>query len=156
MLTPWIVVTFSGLVLQLRYELSWVMPKKIQGVSTTPTRPFPAMYEAAKAVPAAQVKSWEDVWRIYYYPNYGTASVMVRHGPRPVETQIDFNSGKVLDVSVRGKDLLEDIHEGKFYNAHLWWFLPTHLVALVLWLTGVVMVVVPAPKRRRVVSAARG
>jgi hypothetical protein len=141
------VVALSGLVLQVRYELSWVIPKKIPGVSSTPTLPFPAVYEAAQAVPAAGVKGWEDVWRIYYYPHDGTASVMVRHGTRPIETQIDFTTGKVLDVSERAKDLLEDIHEGKFYNAHLWWFLPTHLVALLLWLTGVVMAFDPAPKR---------
>jgi hypothetical protein len=71
---------------------------------------------------------------------------MVRHGARPVETQIDFNTGSVLDVSVRTKDLLEDLHEGKFYNAHLWWFLPAHLVALVLWLSGVMMSFGPATR----------
>ena len=119
-----VVIFASGILLQFRYEQNWILPARIQGVSTTPSLSFVQIYEAARSYPQSGVKDWKDVWRIYYYPEFGTASVMVRQGWNHLETQIDYNTGKVLEVDIRGKDLLEDIHELKFLGAHYWLTIP--------------------------------
>ncbi len=52
------------------------------------------------------------------------------------EFQIDSTTGDLLQVAVRRTDWLEDIHEGKWMGMNLWLFLPVHILALLLWITG--------------------
>jgi len=61
------------------------------------------------------------------------------------EIQIDAHSGEVLQVAYRRSDLLETIHDGSFFlaGAKLWIFLPTALVLIGLWGTGLYLFAVP-------------
>lgn len=149
-LFPWMLVTLSGLVLQLRYELPHVDPGLLQGVDTTPTLTYPRVVEIATTIPELQVQKFKDIWRIYTHPNSGVIAVRTRHG---VRVQLDATSGRVLTVEKYERDFWEDLHQGLIGRHKLRsgspfgpldadlrfvFFLPIHVLALLLWLTGVI------------------
>ena len=133
---PWAFVISSGLLLQVRYEVPWVMPVQQQGQGTVPNIEFTQVLETARQYPEYGVKDWEDVWRIYVYPNQGITTIRAKNKQ---EFQIDSSTGEVLQVAVRRTDWLEDVHEGKWMGLNLWLFLPVHILSLVLWLTGTIV-----------------
>ena len=133
---PWAFVISSGLLLQVRYEVPWVMPVLQQGQGTVPSLEFTQVLETARRYPEYGVKDWEDVWRIYVYPNQGVTTIRAKNKQ---EFQIDSSTGEVLQVAVRRTDWLEDVHEGKWMGLNLWLFLPVHILSLVLWLTGAIV-----------------
>ncbi|MBT9317775.1 PepSY domain-containing protein [Leptothoe spongobia] len=130
---PWACVIFSGLLLQVRYEVPWVMPVLQQGQGTVPKIEFPQVLETAQQLPEYGVEEWKDVWRVYVYPNQGVTTIRAENRQ---EFQIDSSTGDVLQVATRRTDWLEDIHEGKWHDLNLWLFLPIHILSLFLWLTG--------------------
>lgn len=149
-LLPWMLVTLSGLMLQLRYELPGVDPGLRQGLSSTPTLTYPRVVEIASTIPELQVQELKDIWRIYTHPGSGIIAVRTEHG---IRAQLDANTGKVLTVEAYGRDFWEDVHQGLIGRHRLhsgspfgsvevdlrfWLFLPIHLIALLLWLTGVI------------------
>ena len=133
---PWAFVISSGLLLQVRYEVPWVMPVQQQGQGTVPNIEFTQVLETARQYPEYGVKDWEDVWRIYVYPNQGITTIRAKNKQ---EFQIDSSTGEVLQVAVRRTDWLEDLHEGKWMGLNLWLFLPVHILSLILWLTGTIV-----------------
>jgi hypothetical protein len=77
------------------------------------------------------------------------------------EIQIDANSGQVLQVAYRRSDLIERIHDGSFFGSYAkhWLFLPSAMVLIGLWGTGLVMFFHPhlaRSKRRRRTAAPTG
>ena len=135
-IVPWAFVISSGLLLQVRYEVPWVMPVQQQGQGTVPSLEFTQALETARKYPEYGVKDWEDVWRVYVYPNQGITTIRAKNKQ---EFQIDSSTGEVLQVAVRRTDWLEDVHEGKWMGLNLWLFLPVHILSLVLWLTGAIV-----------------
>ena len=133
---PWAFVIASGLLLQVRYEVPWVMPVQQQGQGTVPKIEFPQVLETARQFPEYGVSDWKDVWRVYVYPNQGITTIRAKNRQ---EFQIDSATGEVLQVAVRRTDWLEDVHEGKWMGLNLWLFLPVHILSLVLWLTGAIV-----------------
>ena len=133
---PWAFVISSGLLLQVRYEVPWVMPVQQQGQGTVPSLEFARVLETARQYPEYGVKDWEDVWRVYVYPNQGITTIRAKNKQ---EFQIDSSTGEVLQVALRRTDWLEDVHEGKWMGLNLWLFLPVHILSLVLWLTGTIV-----------------
>lgn len=131
---PWLVVTFSGLLLQVRYEVPWVVPERVQGSSTTPTLEFPEVLEKVKKIKGLEISDWKKINRVYVYPNEGNISVRTKDN---WQAQFDAETGELLDLSVRRLDLIEDIHEGKWYGANLWYFLPAHVLSIFVWFFGV-------------------
>ncbi len=149
-LFPWMLVTVSGLVLQLRYELPHVDPGLHQGVSTTPTLPYPRVVEIASTIPELRVQGLKDLWRIYTHPNSGVIAVRTEHG---IRAQLDASTGAVLIVEDYERDFWEDLHQGLIgrhtlrsgspfgsldVDLRFVLFLPIHSLALLLWLTGVI------------------
>ncbi len=148
-LFPWMLVTVSGLVLQLRYELPHVDPGLHQGVSTTPTLPYRRVVEIASTIPELRVQGLKDLWRIYTHPNSGVIAVRTEHG---IRAQLDASTGAVLIVEDYERDFWEDLHQGLIgrhtlrsgspfgsldVDLRFVLFLPIHSLALLLWLTGV-------------------
>lgn len=133
---PWAFVISSGLLLQVRYESPWVMPVQQQGQGTVPQVEFTQVLETASQTPDSGVKDWQDVWRVYVYPNQGITTVRAKNRQ---ELQIDSATGDVLQLATRRTDWLEDIHEGKWMGLNLWLFLPVHILSLILWLTGAIV-----------------
>ncbi len=149
-LFPWMLVTLSGLMLQLRYELPHVDPGLRQGVSTTPTLPYSRVVEIASTIPELQIQELKDIWRIYTHPNSGVIAVRTTHG---IRAQLDASSGNLLAVEEYERDFWEDLHQGLIgrhtlrsgspfgpldVDLRFVLFLPIHLLALLLWLTGVI------------------
>lgn len=150
---PLVVVICTGLLLQLKKEWHWIQPEEQRGVGGEPTITFDEVLSALRAVPEAEVESWEDVDRLDVRPGKGMLKVRCNN---KWEVQIDTATGEVLQVAYRRSDLIESIHDGSFFHerAKLWVFLPSGVVLLGLWLTGVYLWVLPiwakrAGKKRR-------
>ena len=135
-LVPWLIVVTSGLILQVRYEFPWIMPQLQKGSEGAPTLQFTDALNTAKLIPQIGVSDWNDVWRIYVYPNQGVVSIRTKNR---WQIQLDAQTGELLDLAVRRTDLLEDIHEGRWMGANLWLFLPVHVLSVFLWLFGVTL-----------------
>ena len=61
------------------------------------------------------------------------------------EIQIDTQSGTILQQAYRRSDIIESIHDGSWFHdkVKLWIFLPTGIVLLILWISGVYMLILP-------------
>ncbi|MBA4066319.1 MAG: hypothetical protein C0501_21915 [Isosphaera sp.] len=139
---PFLLVLLSGLLLQLKKQLTWVQPPTAKGTTKVPTLAMPDLLAAVKAVPEAEVESWADVDRLDVRPKDGIVKVQCRNR---YEVQVDFATGKVLQVEYRRSDLIESLHDGSWFGdaAKLWVFLPVAAVVLGLWVTGVYLFVLP-------------
>ncbi|MEM6254073.1 MAG: PepSY-associated TM helix domain-containing protein [Cyanobacteria bacterium P01_D01_bin.156] len=133
---PWAFVISSGLLLQVRYEVPWVMPVQQQGQGIVPQMEFVQVLETARQTSNFNVQDWKDVWRVYVYPNKGITTIRAKNRQ---ELQVDSSTGEVLQVAIRRTDWLEDIHEGKWMGLNLTFFLPVHILSLFLWLTGTII-----------------
>ncbi len=140
---PWVIV--SGLALQVRYEVPWVLPTVHPGQGTIPTMEFADMLAKAQQEPTYGVTSWKDVWRVYVYPNRGISTIRAKNR---WEFQFDSARHDIVQIAVRRTDLIEDIHEGKLFGLgeNLWLFLPIHILSIALWCTGTICAL---PQRRR-------
>ncbi len=158
---PWMLVTASGLVLQLRYELPGVDPSLHRVVASTPTLSYQRVLDISTTVPELRVQKWKDIWRIYTHPGHGVMTVRTRHG---VRAQLDASTGDVLAVEEFSRDFWEDLHQGLIGRHQLhtgspfgsldldlrfWVFLPVHLVSLLLWFTGVIYFLKTTFSRRK-------
>ena len=61
------------------------------------------------------------------------------------EIQIDTDNAKILSEAYRRSDVIENLHDGSWFSDGVkkWVFLPSGLILLVLWLTGVYLVLFP-------------
>lgn len=135
-IVPWAFVISSGLLLQVRYEVPWVMPVQQQGEGRVPKVEFVQALSTARKYSEYGVRDWSDVWRMYVYPDKGITTIRAENRQ---EFQIDSATGDVLQIATRRTDWLEDIHEGKWMGLNLWLFLPVHILSLILWLTGTIV-----------------
>lgn len=146
------VVVVTGILLQLKKQMSWVQPPTKRGVTAELTVSFEQVLRAVQAVPQAEVKGWADIERIDVQPRRGLAKVMPKNR---WEVQIDTGTGKILQVAYRRSDVIESLHDGSWFHdsLKLWLFLPTAVVLLALWLTGLYLFALPyivnARRRRR-------
>ncbi|MHC4378269.1 MAG: PepSY domain-containing protein [Planctomycetota bacterium] len=145
---PVLVVVLSGLLLQLKKESDWIQPPTARGSATAPTLEFARILEAASAVPEAGIETWEDVDRLDVRPAKGLAKVRAKNR---WEVQVDTATGEILQVAYRRSDLIESIHDGSWFHerAKLWVFLPSGVILLGLWASGVYLWLLPYIARRR-------
>ena len=145
---PTLVVLVSGVVLQLKKESAWIQPKTQSGSDLTPQISFEEILAAAKAVPEAEIRTWEDIDRLDVRPGKGMLKIRAKNR---WEVQLDAATGTVLQVAYRRSDLIESIHDGSFFSdgVKLWIFLPTAIVLLVLWGTGVYLFLLPYLAKRK-------
>lgn len=149
---PFLVVLITGLLLQLKKQLAWVQPPEQRTASTVPTVSMAQILEAARSVPEAEITSWDHIDRLDVRPGKGIVKVAsVNHW----EVQVDLATGAVLQSAYRRSDLIEQMHDGSWFHeaAKLWVFLPSALIVLGLWGTGIYLFVLPfrarAQKQRR-------
>ncbi len=145
---PILVIIASGLFLQTKKQFSWIQPPEIRGVGKTPGISMAQILEASKVVSEANIEGWEDITRLDVRPSTGMVKVRANND---WEIQIDLETGKVLQTAYRRSDIIESIHDGSFFHdaVKLWVFLPSGIVLLLLWLTGIYMFVLPYWVRRR-------
>jgi len=149
---PLLIVLCTGVLLLLKKELSWIQPPTAAptqaGVAGVPNVSFEAILGAAASVEVASVSGWADISRVDLRPRDGVVKVMTRSG---WEVQVCAATGAVLGSAVRRSDFIESLHDGSFFHpgAKLGVFLPSALVALTLWVTGIWMWLLPWLSRRR-------
>jgi uncharacterized iron-regulated membrane protein len=139
---PFLLVLITGLLLQVKKDVAWVQPPTKKGETREPAISFDSILAAVKAVPQAEVRSWDDVDRVDVRPKDGIAKVTCKNR---YEVQIDFRTGEVVQVAYRRSDLIESLHDGSFFadDVKLYVFLPMAVVILGLWLTGMYLWVLP-------------
>lgn len=149
---PFLVVLVTGLLLQLKKQLHWVQPPEQRTEHTVPTVSMQQIFDAARSVPEAKIVSWADIDRLDVRPGKGVVKVAaVNHW----EVQIDLASGAVLQSAYRRSDLIEQMHDGSWFHeaAKLWLFLPSAIIVLGLWITGIYLFLLPfrarAQKQRK-------
>jgi uncharacterized iron-regulated membrane protein len=153
---PIVVVIVTGLLLQVKKQVSWVQPPTQKGAGKVPAVSFEQILAAGRSVPEAQIQNWEDIDRVDLRPSHGMAKLRSRTG---WEVQVDAQSGAVLQSAFRRSDFIEAMHDGSFFHeqAKLWIFLPSGLLLLLLWITGLYLWLAPRLTRllrRRLPSAA--
>lgn len=145
---PFLLVVVSGLLLQLKKELSWVQPPTKKGRGKEPTLPMDELLAVVKDRREVGVSSWADIDRLDIRPKDGVVKVQCKNR---YEVQVDFQTGDVLQVEYRRSDLIESLHDGSWFGeeAKLWVFLPAAAVVLGLWFTGMYLFALPYAVRWR-------
>ena len=145
---PIIIIIGTGLLLQVKKEFTWIQPAEIKGVGKTPEISLDKILEISKTVPEAGVSSWKDINRLDVRPSKGMVKVRAEND---WEIQIDLKDGRVLQKAYRRSDLIESIHDGSYFHDLVkhWLFLPSAIVLLGLWLTGIYMFFQPRWARWR-------
>ena len=148
---PIVIVIVTGIILQVKKQWVWVQPKTVKGIAKEPQLSFAQILQAAKKAEKG-IDSWKDVDRLDVRPNKGIVKV---RGKNKWEIQIDTQTGEIRQIAYRRSDMIESIHDGSFFHDHakLWLFLPSAIVLLVLWITGIYLFFLPiwrkAKKRRQ-------
>lgn len=153
---PVLVVLSSGILLQLKKHFDWIQPPEQRGTGTAPRVGMPEILAASRTVHPAGVRTWADVDRIDIRPDRGLAKVTSK---TRWEIQIDTETARVLQAAPRRSDLIESIHDGSWFHEHakLWLFLPSGVLLLSLWVTGLYLAWLPfRPRRARVAPNPRG
>ncbi len=139
---PVLIVILTGILLLLKKESAWIQPPAKNGSKGEPTLEFSQIFSLSAAVPQAQIRTWDDITRLDIRPDKGLVKV---HAVNHWEIQIDHRSGEVLQVAYRRSDLIESLHDGSFFHEYikLWVFLPSAVVLLILWMTGIYLFAKP-------------
>jgi len=145
---PLLLVVVSGLLLQVKKQVTWVQPATVRGIGETPTVDWSMILQATSSVSEAQVASWSDIDRLDVRPGKGMCKVQANNR---WEVQVDLETGEVLAANYRRSDFIESLHDGSFLSdaAKLWLFFPNGLVLLGLWFTGVYLWWLPIGVKRR-------
>ena len=144
---PFLIVICSGLLLQLKKQISWVQPHEHRGGSATSALTLPQILAIAATVPQAGISEWSHIDRIDVRPSKGILKVI---GNNRWELQIDLATGAVLQTAYRRSDLIEQLHDGSFFHdkVKLFVFFPIALIVLGLWITGIYLWLLPYMARR--------
>jgi prepilin-type N-terminal cleavage/methylation domain-containing protein/prepilin-type processing-associated H-X9-DG protein len=150
---PVLIVIVTGLLLQVKKQFAWVQPPELRGTAKEPAITLSRVLEICQSVPQACVRTWADISRVDLRPSKGIAKV---HTGNHWEIQIDAQTAVVLQVAYRRSDIIEAMHDGSWFHpwAKLGVFLPSGLVLLLLWLTGMYLFFLPFLARRRRAQAA--
>ncbi len=145
---PLLLVILTGLLLQVKKQVSWIQPPTMVGSATIPDIHWDQILDVAKDVADANVDSWQDIDRLDVRPDKGLVKVQCKNR---WEIQIDLQSGMILSSTYRRSDLIESLHDGSFFTsaAKLWIFLPCGIVLLGLWITGAYLWWLPIGVKRR-------
>jgi len=145
---PLIVIIVSGLLLQLKKDWSWVQPPTQRGSLQQLAIDWDTILTQAASVEEAGITSWDDIDRLDVRPARGLIKVRAKSR---WEVQLDAVTGEVLQTSYRRSDLIESIHDGSFFSGgvKLWVFLPTAIILLGLWVSGVYLWLLPHLVKRR-------
>jgi uncharacterized iron-regulated membrane protein len=145
---PVLVVIVTGIILQLKKEFVWIQPATQKGSSKELSLSFDRILEVAKSVSEANIDSWDDIDRLDVRPSKGILKIRAINR---YEIQVDPETGDILQVAYRRSDFIESIHDGSFFHdkVKLWIFLPSAVILLCLWFTGIYLFIMPYQARRR-------
>jgi len=147
---PALLLIGSGLLLQTKKHWSWVQPPEQRGSGAAPRITLDALLDVLVAAPELGVTGWEDINRVDLRPGRGVAKVWLHSG---WEVQVDLGDGRILQNAYRRSDTIESIHDGSYFAGEwtkLGLFLPTGVLLLFLWVSGVILFFLPLLARRRI------
>ena len=142
-LLPVLIVSITGIFLQLKKEIDWIQPPTVSGdLPNNPSISFEEILEAAKTVKETNIESWNDIDRLDVRIDKGIVKVRTKNR---WEVQIDTYSGEGVQVAYRRSDIIEELHDGSWFheNVKLLIFLPSGIILFLLWITGFYMVLIP-------------
>ncbi len=145
---PILITIVSGIFLQTKKQFAWIQPAEQRGKSKTANLSLPQILEIAQTVPEAEIRSWDDISRLDVRPSRGMLKVFAKNH---WEIQIDTETGAILQTAYRRSDIIESIHDGSFFhdNVKLLIFLPSGIILLILWLTGMYLFILPILVKRK-------
>jgi len=131
----------TGVLLQFKKQSNWIQPN-IEITSTNKPIMLSSYLEAAKSVPEAEIKSWDDISRIDIRPEKGIAKIRSKNH---WEIQIDSKTAEIFSVNYRRSDIIEAVHDGSFFTDYVkfGWFLPTGILLIVVSISGIYMFLLP-------------
>lgn len=143
---PFLVIIVTGILLLIKKEVTYIQPITIKGSAKVPTISFDEILQAAKSVEHLNITGWESIDRLDVRPKKGLIKLQTYSS---WEIQIDSATADVLHVAYRRSDLIEQIHDGTYWQkqANWWLTLPVAIALLVISITGVVLFVLPYVKR---------
>lgn len=144
------VIFVAGGFLMLKKEIEWIQPGTERGVveAQLPEASFEQLLAAARLHPEAGISQWSDIDRIDLRVDRGIAKLRANSG---WEVQVDTRTAEVLKVAYRRSDLIESIHDGSFFSdeVKLFVFLPTGILLVVMWGTGIYLFLLPRMAKRK-------
>jgi uncharacterized iron-regulated membrane protein len=145
---PLLLVISTGILLLLKKQLAWIQPPTQRGTSQELSLTFDQILDISKTVSDAKIQGWEDIDRLDVRPSKGMLKVRSKNR---WEIQLDAKTGEILGQSYRRSDLIESLHDGSFFHdgVKLWVFLPSALILLGLWVTGLYLFFLPYIVRSR-------
>jgi len=145
---PSLLVIVTGLLLQLKKDVAWVQPTTARGAGGVAALSWEELLQLARDVPEAEVRGWDDIDRLDVRPGRSLIKIRCRNY---WELQIDWSDGTLLSSTMRRSDWIETLHDGSIFGdfSKYYIFLPSGVVLLGLWLTGVYLWYLPIGVRRR-------
>ena len=149
------VMVIAGGFLMLKKEIEWIQPGTERGVveAQLPEATWEQMIAAARQHPEAGINEWADIDRIDLRVGRGIAKLRANSG---WEVQVDTKTAEVLKVAYRRSDTIESIHDGSFFSdeVKLYLFLPTGILLVVMWGTGIYLFLLPRMRKKKKPRAA--
>ena len=149
-LVPAGIIFAAGIFLMLKKEVEWIQPATTQGVVSNqlPQTSFEQMLASARLHPEAGISEWADIDRIDLRVDKGIAKLRSQTG---WEVQVDTANAEVLNVAYRRSDLIESLHDGSFFSdeVKLYVFLPTGVLLIIMWGTGIYLFLLPRMAKRK-------
>ena len=149
----------TGVLLQLKKQSNWIQPS-IEKTSTNKPTMLISYLEAAKSVPEANIKSWEDIDRIDIRPDKGIAKIRSNNH---WEIQIDSATAEIFSVNslcfflqsagqkFSFQMLKPELLLASFFTDYVkfGWFLPTGILLIVVSISGIYMFLLPLMIKRK-------
>jgi uncharacterized iron-regulated membrane protein len=145
------VTSVTGFLLLMKKEFSSIQPPTQVGAEGTLEEfiSIAAVLDAARATGDPAFSTIDDIDRIDFRPGKRVHKVRSKHGHR--ELQVDAVTGVVLSHTWRPSDLIEEIHDGRWF-AEIWHSYGMPIVALALLFlsfSGVYIWITPVLRKRR-------
>ncbi|MBL7545429.1 MAG: PepSY domain-containing protein [Bdellovibrionaceae bacterium] len=145
---PLIIMIATGLLLSISSQVQWLQPTPVNtnkgsGISLS----FDRILEIAQTVPEAEIRDWGDVAQIDARPKAGVVRVRAKNY---WEVQIHGQTGDIISSAKRWKTFFILVHDGSWFAGWVksWVFLPAGIGALVLWISGILIWIIPIIKKR--------
>ncbi len=145
---PFLIVIISGILLQLKKEITWIQPPTQQGSGFSSDLTLQQIFDYAKECPDAFIENWQDIDRLDIVPDDNVIKVRMKNHQ---EIQIDAETGNVLQCAVRRSDIIEDLHTGSWFfsQARLWIFFPCAVIVFFLWISGLILLFIKYLRSRK-------